>query len=261
MTCRCRAEFCMICGAKWKSCDCPWFSHAAVESDRLQHIDVAPGDRRVVEAFPRPYHVEMEIRREQERRDEELARRLQVQDINDDDEGDNDDDDDDDDDNVVVTVHHDYTPDDAPGYSANNRYRLSDTHQGYRSPPSPPRPPIPAAATYTPPIPTPPPAPSVPIVRQHSRASRLRADTMPIRAFGRASVTGRVIGTDAIDDNGRATGESRRVRSEQIPTRVEGKQKKERRSSAMAGLTKNTTVGRINEWRRYVEEDESVPVM
>lgn len=26
MTCRCAAEFCMVCGSKWKSCDCVWFN-------------------------------------------------------------------------------------------------------------------------------------------------------------------------------------------------------------------------------------------
>jgi hypothetical protein len=26
MRCRCNAEFCMVCGGKWKTCDCPWFN-------------------------------------------------------------------------------------------------------------------------------------------------------------------------------------------------------------------------------------------
>jgi hypothetical protein len=26
MRCRCNAEFCMVCGQKWKTCDCPWFN-------------------------------------------------------------------------------------------------------------------------------------------------------------------------------------------------------------------------------------------
>ncbi|KAL7922271.1 hypothetical protein ACQKWADRAFT_292957 [Trichoderma austrokoningii] len=29
MTCRCGAQFCMLCGQKWKSCSCPWFNHAS----------------------------------------------------------------------------------------------------------------------------------------------------------------------------------------------------------------------------------------
>ena len=30
MTCRCGAEFCMLCGVQWKGCDCPWFSEQAL---------------------------------------------------------------------------------------------------------------------------------------------------------------------------------------------------------------------------------------
>ncbi|KAE9978578.1 hypothetical protein EG328_001399 [Venturia inaequalis] len=26
MRCRCKAEFCMVCAKKWKTCDCPWFN-------------------------------------------------------------------------------------------------------------------------------------------------------------------------------------------------------------------------------------------
>ncbi|CZT53001.1 related to ariadne-2 protein [Rhynchosporium secalis] len=44
MTCRCNAEFCMICGLKWKSCNCPWFNYEAVEEDRLAHMRIS-GDR------------------------------------------------------------------------------------------------------------------------------------------------------------------------------------------------------------------------
>ncbi|KAK6532367.1 hypothetical protein TWF281_006556 [Arthrobotrys megalospora] len=33
MTCRCTAEFCMICGAKWKTCECPWFNFPPEEDD------------------------------------------------------------------------------------------------------------------------------------------------------------------------------------------------------------------------------------
>ncbi|KAI4213191.1 MAG: hypothetical protein LQ351_004137 [Letrouitia transgressa] len=82
MTCRCKAEFCMICGNKWKSCDCPWFNYETVEQDRLLHMNV-PGMRRVVvdaatPAQARGYQAEMDARREQERRDEALARRMAV---------------------------------------------------------------------------------------------------------------------------------------------------------------------------------------
>jgi len=63
MTCRCTAEFCMVCGVKWKGCDCPWFNYNVVNDARLG------GD-------PIRYQQEMDRRREQERADEELARRL-----------------------------------------------------------------------------------------------------------------------------------------------------------------------------------------
>ncbi|EPS36982.1 hypothetical protein H072_9425 [Dactylellina haptotyla CBS 200.50] len=33
MTCRCTAEFCMICGLKWKTCECPWFNFPPEEDD------------------------------------------------------------------------------------------------------------------------------------------------------------------------------------------------------------------------------------
>ena len=85
MTCRCRAEFCMICGLKWKTCDCPWFNYEAVEADRLAHMNV-PQARRVPIAINNPnppnpargYQEELDQRREQELRDEALARRIQI---------------------------------------------------------------------------------------------------------------------------------------------------------------------------------------
>lgn len=51
----------MICGTKWKNCDCPWFSYDAV------------GD---LNGDPVRYQQEMDRRREQEQRDEEMAREL-----------------------------------------------------------------------------------------------------------------------------------------------------------------------------------------
>lgn len=52
----------MVCGMKWKSCDCPWFNYEAVDA----HL----GD-------PARYQREMDRRRDQINRDEELARRMQ----------------------------------------------------------------------------------------------------------------------------------------------------------------------------------------
>lgn len=57
----------MICGSKWKTCDCPWFNYDQVEADRLRHMRIPA---------PRGYDEEMGIRRRQERRDEDLARRM-----------------------------------------------------------------------------------------------------------------------------------------------------------------------------------------
>ena len=79
MTCRCRAEFCMICGAKWKTCDCPWFNYEAVENDRLHHMQVPqPVPRRMPGNPALGYQEELDRRREQERADEALARRIQA---------------------------------------------------------------------------------------------------------------------------------------------------------------------------------------
>ena len=73
MTCRCTAEFCMLCGVKWKGCECPWFNFG--EGDRLEHMRVLeiPQD-----GAPRTFADEQETRRRQERLDELMARRLQV---------------------------------------------------------------------------------------------------------------------------------------------------------------------------------------
>lgn len=90
----------MICGLKWKSCDCPWFNYETVEEDLLQHMQIpqpaedqhAPPIQRPRERErlrrPRPntYNEEVTQRRRQERTDERLARRLQEVSINDDDD-------------------------------------------------------------------------------------------------------------------------------------------------------------------------------
>lgn len=73
----------MICGLKWKSCNCPWFNYETVEADRLNHMQVpqnADADQRPHRLRrPRPnnYNDEINLRRRQERADEDLARRLQ----------------------------------------------------------------------------------------------------------------------------------------------------------------------------------------
>lgn len=72
----------MICGLKWKSCNCPWFNYEAVEADRLNHMRVPqePGQQEVPQRLrrqPANYNDEIEQRRRQEIEDERLARRLQ----------------------------------------------------------------------------------------------------------------------------------------------------------------------------------------
>lgn len=52
----------MVCGCKWKSCDCPWFNY--------ENVDAHLGN-------PIRYQEELDRRREQEQRDEDLARRMQ----------------------------------------------------------------------------------------------------------------------------------------------------------------------------------------
>lgn len=77
----------MICGLKWKTCNCPWFNYEAVEADRLNHMRIAEDieeedpaaqqPRRLRRPRPVTYHEELNERQRQERLDERLARRLQ----------------------------------------------------------------------------------------------------------------------------------------------------------------------------------------
>ncbi|GAB1318988.1 RBR-type E3 ubiquitin transferase [Madurella fahalii] len=105
MTCRCGAEFCVVCGGKWKTCECPWFKHDPFDGDAtgLTHApmnsqsnpflsepayDPGPatphdfqsdfGPPPTASARPRPssYEEEAYLRRLQEQRDEHFARRM-----------------------------------------------------------------------------------------------------------------------------------------------------------------------------------------
>ncbi|KAK1087957.1 hypothetical protein LTR33_000797 [Friedmanniomyces endolithicus] len=100
MTCRCLAEFCMVCGSKWKTCECPWFAYSNLPGpDQLREMRVpepiqaiyrrvynAAGHAQPIPAPPpqgaqpheRTYQQEMDHRQRQERLDAELARRLQL---------------------------------------------------------------------------------------------------------------------------------------------------------------------------------------
>ena len=78
MTCACKAEFCMCCGLKWKTCDCQMFSDEAIVADRVAHMgEMLPPNPAAAE---RAYR---QRRHEQELRDEEIARRMQELGLND----------------------------------------------------------------------------------------------------------------------------------------------------------------------------------
>ncbi|KAL7802171.1 hypothetical protein V8C44DRAFT_353561 [Trichoderma aethiopicum] len=110
MTCRCGAEFCMICGTKWKGCSCPWFNYEngnnPWENNQMQDLNIPTEDLRKIlrksrpssmeelrsyarptssmpaVARPRPqeYDEETILRQLQEKRDAKFSRRLQVSD-------------------------------------------------------------------------------------------------------------------------------------------------------------------------------------
>ncbi|KAI0486164.1 hypothetical protein F4859DRAFT_511164 [Xylaria cf. heliscus] len=100
MTCRCGAQFCMICGIKWKACDCPAFNYQLNEEDEFDHVQIpvpmvsrerlggTDGLPRVLRPGPAYTH---EPRRHRGHRNEDRTRRLQHAD--EDDEEDDDDDD------------------------------------------------------------------------------------------------------------------------------------------------------------------------
>lgn len=239
----------MICGLKWKTCDCPWFNYAAVENDRLMHMNVP---RRP--PHPNPalgYQEELDRRREQERRDENLARRIQVLGL-------------DGDENDFVFR----PPPPPPNFARHMANVLSGA--GMLNPEQ--------IAAFAPPPPPPPPPPAPPAVihippapanRQHSRELPLRHHSVASRLY----------------NNRPTTRESERVVPRRISTNYETEAQRHRpspvaaseavsegmsdltgaqnrgvrrtgsRHSAMAGLTRGSGQGRVDEWRRHVGSD------
>lgn len=75
-----------MCGTKWKSCECPWFTSEAVEADRLQHMQI-PSPFSARRSFdnphtpprrrPQTYEEELRFRHDQLEQDSRLARHLQ----------------------------------------------------------------------------------------------------------------------------------------------------------------------------------------
>ena len=247
MTCRCTAEFCMICGSKWKTCDCPWFNYATVEQDRLNHMNL-PEAVHVAADPALGYQREMEIRREQERQDEILARRMHMLGI----------------DEPVLDPPPDHRPDRDFWWRAANVlaqrfvppdqapiHIVGDAHGPQPVPGPPPTVPqehiIPPVMAYQlPPTPPPPPhAPAPAPLRQPSTASRLYNNRQTIRPSER--VLPRRTTTDYQTE---AALHAPRLAHLQVPQRpmVDA-----RRHSAMAGLTRGGSgASRVEQWRRHV---------
>lgn len=91
----------MICGAKWKSCECPWFNYNAAEPDVLEHtqdpftarserdrLSIREARGHSTRHHPQAYEGEITSRRVLERRDESVARPPQHDDLDDDDDDD-----------------------------------------------------------------------------------------------------------------------------------------------------------------------------
>jgi len=233
MTCRCRAEFCMICGVKWKGCDCPWFNYQAVENDRLLHMNVAQvrQDGFRADGMPRAYHDELARRREQERRDEDLARRMQ---------------------GIALPDHHypgrAFGLANGAGHFMNDPFRHRATDiltanygraqgnaanvllAGYDA-----ARPAPRGVTVVDLPPSPPPPPQ--LRRSVSTATR-RAHNLPQRRASERLVPRRPAADYA----------------------TEAERHRPAAARELAGLNRSTTTGRVNEWRRHVEDDPSVPL-
>ena len=301
MTCRCRAEFCMICGAKWKSCDCPWFNYETVEADRLHHINIPPppllrpGRVRVggfaagiagaavaagvavaaAHNAQRGYRDELRQRDEQVRRDEAIARRMQALGLADGDGND------DDDDGSFVDLdggraafgngarhfaNHDFVrraADLLTGPAGPRQARAADRlvaearavrgddrqqmDGGIGAA-------IAAAAAVD--------AMQQQPLRQHTAASRRYNQLPQVRASERVVPRRNVMdymveaGTHRPDGGGGNNGFGEAARWD--PPMAEPP-RPVRRHSAMAGLTRSTTEGRVEEWRRHVSGEPGVP--
>ncbi|KAF2115927.1 hypothetical protein BDV96DRAFT_492449 [Lophiotrema nucula] len=91
MTCRCTAQFCMVCAAPWKTCNCPWFNYSLEDENRLNDMRVpyrrGPDLVEVVEIVNDPAppmrrvstRTRHRIDPELDRADEALAAHLQAQ--------------------------------------------------------------------------------------------------------------------------------------------------------------------------------------
>lgn len=267
MTCRCQAQFCMSCGEKWKTCDCPWFTYQAVEADRLLHMNpprraMNPGGP----GHPNPalhQHEGIDRRREQERLDENLARRMQALGLDRGANGNN---------NFVFPpmpppspyLNRDHAQRNAAMISGAAMHAMAAArHVPHRPPPDVPRPSR---------------LPQNPQLRHHSAASRRYnndAQTRPSeRVVPRRSVANydlealshrpargahgveRESVRDGANDNNADTdvasaAPGARGGGGEAPTVA----RPGRRHSVMAGLTGGSGQGRVDEWRRYIGEE------
>ncbi|KAL8862391.1 MAG: hypothetical protein Q9178_001400 [Gyalolechia marmorata] len=240
MTCRCKAEFCMICGVKWKGCDCPWFNYQTVEQDRLNHMNIPVLRRVVVDGqavdadhprAARGYQAELDARREQERRDEQLARRLQTLGL----------------DPPGVEIYQVIDDD----YDAHNHgFQIGNTaghHMNMQFVPQPvthaPSAPYRTASQAQPTYPSVPQPQPQPLLRQHSQASRAYNNHHATRAAER------VVPRRSASDYQHEAAVHAPLRSATV-----GLRREEPRGSALAGLTSGGTAeGRVDEWRRWVD--------
>ncbi|KAI9721027.1 MAG: hypothetical protein M1812_002507 [Candelaria pacifica] len=244
MTCRCTAEFCIICAKKWKTCDCPWFNYDAVENDRLNHMNVPrpvpvrPAPDNGAPERPRGYNDELARRRLQELRDEAMARRLQTLGI-----------DDDDDDRVVEPgnprhqfINQDYVraaadiltgpyagAEAAANRLPNRRPPANDPHARARE------------------------ERGAALLRQHTAESDLYNNAPHRRASER--VVPRRIHTDINTEYERHQPLPHRTVSYRGQTGLQVEETP-RRSSELAGLVTEREGGRVGNWLEYVEDDD-----
>lgn len=246
----------MICGVKWKGCDCPWFNYQAVERDRVVHAQGFPaeaGGRQNADhaRAARGYQAELDARREQERRDEAFARQLQGMGI-----GGSpgagigagveiyqifDDDDDDAGDHIFQRI---------PVPPA-----LNFAHH---------RPPPPPDLSACQPFVTPQPS----VLRRHSNASRAynrnlsgaRAAERVVparqeRGYEREREIFAPAGRGGVERMGERPAMMAGARNELHNNNLfSAEQQHQPRGSALAGLTRGGTAeGRVEEWRRWVE--------
>lgn len=220
----------MICGVKWKGCDCPWFNYQAVEQDRLAHMNI-PVLRRVVvngeeldandPRAARGFQAEMDARREQERRDEELARRLQALGL----------------DTHGVEMYQIIDDNDDEGFGVGNTgghhmnmHFINRTTNGISVSYNTAR----QAQQQQPPV-----------LRQHSHASRAYNN--------RVGAAGRVVPRRATTGYEREAAVHAPLGSATVGMGMGGSGE-EPRGSALAGLTRGGTAeGRVEEWRSWVE--------